>query len=229
MLRNLLFYLYNLDLKKALGASFVLSLFLSVPLIYLLLQREGQIFTEAGRREETTIVDESKVPYPEAPPQIIHIDKFYGKPGDSVLVYGKNFAAAQKESQILLNNQPVSKNDIVYWSDEELEFSLPANVGLYQVSILVNGSRANWYGKVNVFDENTTPEVTLNEKTGFIKVDSKDIKLNIVSLNDNVRVFGTQDFAITTKNIPIELINSSVILVEVLKGGIEIPFKVINQ
>lgn len=229
MLRNFLFYLYNLDLKKALGASFVLSLFLAVPLIYLLLQREGQIFTEAGRREETSIIDESKVPYPDSPPQISHVDKFYGKPGDSVLVYGKNFAAAQKESQILLNNKPVNKSDIVYWSDEELEFSLPATLGLYQVSVLVNGSRSNWYGKLNVFDEDTTPELILNEKTGFIKVDSKDLKLNIVGLNDNIRVFGTQDFSVTTKNIPIEIINSSVLLIEVSKGGIEIPYKVIAQ
>lgn len=228
MLRNLLFNLYNLNLKKALGVSFILSLFLSVPLIYLLLQREGMIFTEAGRedRPPSSIVDESKVPYPELPPQIIYIDKYYGKPGDSILIYGKNFGAAQKDSKILLNNKTVRKDDIVYWSDDEIEFSLPNESSLYQVTVSINGKRTVWDGLLNVFAEDTSPKIVINEKTGFIKAETNDLNLKITALNDNIRVFGTDKFIVNTKSIPIELVNSSILYIEVSKNGVAVPFKV---
>jgi len=229
MLKNLLFTLYNLNIKKAIGVSLLLSLVMAVPLIYLLLQREGQIFTEAGKERPIMLVDESKVPYPTEPPQIVYIDKYYGKPGDSILIYGHNFGAAQKESKVLLNNKAIRKDDVVYWSDEELEISLPGETGLYQITVFVNGNRGLWDGKLNVYSEQTTPVITINEKTGFIKVDDPKIVLEVIALNDNVRVFGTNNYVVKTKNIPIELVNSTILYLGVTREGVTIPYNVSLQ
>ncbi len=228
-MNKLIIFLYNLSFKKIMLVSLILSLIMAVPLVSFLINRETNLFSSASDHGDAVkIVDESLVPYPKEPPVIKHIEKFYGKSGDSIVLLGSNFAAAQKESTILLNNTVLNKNSIAYWSDTEVEVVLPSTQGLFNVSINVNGRSAQWWGKINVYNDLTTESVVINEKGGYIRVFDPKLKVIVYSLTGSVSVFGTNSVEQRKADVPVDLATSNIIDVEVLRNGLPIPFKVVS-
>ncbi len=229
MLQKLIIFFYNLSLKKAVIGLFILSLFLSIPIIYLLSQRDKANFSEAGNNENvSSSIDESLIPYPEYPPKIEHITKFYGKPGDSILILGLNFGQVRKESIVLFNNKPVLKDDIKYWSDNEVEVSLPSKLGIYTVSISVNGKKSTWFGKVYVFNKDTKPVIEIKNDKNFVKV--KDVDSVIAyTVSGSLNVFGTRNIKNIKKEVPLKYTNSNILYIELLKKSKPILFRVIER
>lgn len=222
--------LNNLNLKKAVIAVFVLSLGLSIPLITLLLKNETTIFSSASRedRPEQNILDESKIPYPTEPPQISHVTKFYGRPGDSILIYGKNFGEAQKESFVKIGNTPILRDSVLYWSDNEVEVQLPDTPGLFKVAIDVNGKATTWIGMVNIYTPLTADTLFIDEENNFIRSPNITYELKIFSISGDVKVFGTSNVTQQRLSVPIELADSNILYVELYVNGKLTPFKVEN-
>lgn len=222
--------LNNLNLKKAVIAVFVLSLGLSIPLIALLLKNETTIFSSASKegRPNQNILDESKVPYPTEPPQISHVTKFYGRPGDSILIYGKNFGEAQKESFVKVGNTPILRDQVVYWSDGEVEVELPDTPGLFKVSININGKTSTWIGMVDIYTPLTTTTLFINEESNLIRSPKTSYKLKIFSVSGDVKVFGTSNVTQQRLSVPIELADSNILYIELYINGKLTPFKVEN-
>jgi len=220
--------LNNLNLKKAVIAVFVLSLGLSIPLITLLLKNETTIFSSASNesRPEQNILDESKIPYPTESPQISHVTRFYGRPGDSILIYGKNFGEAQKESFVKIGNTPILKDQVVYWSDGEVEVELPDTPGLFKVSININGKTSTWIGMVNIYTPLTADTLFINEDSNLIRSPNTSYKLKIFSVSGDVKVFGTHNITQQKLSVPIELADSNILYIELYVRGKLTPFKV---
>ena len=226
---KLIIALYNLSYKKIVLVSFLMSLILAIPLVSFLINRETTLFSSASDHgDKVKVIDESLVPYPTEPPVIKHVEKFYGKSGDSIVLLGSNFANAQKDSVIKLNSNILSKSNIAYWSDNEIEIILPSKEGLYSISLIVNGKSSKWWGNINVYNELTTESVMINEKGGYIRVFDPKLKVIIYSLTGNVSVFGTSNIEQKKVNVPVDLATSNIIDLEIIKNGLPIPFKVVN-
>lgn len=222
-------FLNNLSFKKVIFFSFVFSLVLSVPLISFLIKNETTIFSSASNRpEQKQILDESLVPYPKEPPVISQIEKFYGKSGDSIVILGKNFADAQKESFVYIGNFAIPKENTLYWSDSEVEVILPSLSGIYNVKISVNNKSSVWDYKLNVYNELTTESILVDEKNNFIRVFDPTLSLTVYSIKGNVGVLGTQNFKNESASTPVDLASSNIISVLVYKNGVLVPYKVAN-
>jgi hypothetical protein len=220
--------LHNLSLKKAVVSVFALSLVLAIPLITLLLTNETTIFTGASESDRPTqeIVDESKIPYPKEPPQVIHVTKFYGRPGDSVLIYGENFGQAQKESAVFIGNTKVEKPDVLYWSDTEIEIALPDAPGTQKLSVNVNGNQSTWFGRVNIYTQLTENVLFIDESESLIRSPNSNYDIKVYSINGNVNVFGAGEVEQEARNIPLDLTDSNILYVELSTRGRILPFKV---
>jgi len=225
MFQRFIIFWNNFSLKKALALVLILSLFLSVPVVFVLQQRENTLFSFAGDESSKNVVDESLIPYPSNPPVVINVVKFYGRPGDSVLIYGDNFGDARKESQIMLNNEQLPVSLINYWSDKEVEFSLPSKNGLFNVSVLVNGKESTWFGKIDIYGDLTVDSIQIDTTNNIIKV-SQPYSLDVYTATGKVDVMGTDLVNIVEKNIPLDFLDSGIIYVKLVKGGISVPFKV---
>lgn len=206
--------LNNLNLKKAALAVFVLSLGLSVPLITLLLKNETTIFSSASVGDNQQVIDESTIPYPSEPPQINHVTKFYGRPGDSILIYGKNFGDAQKESFVKIGDTPITKENILYWSNEEIEVSLPDKEGLHKLMVEINGNSSTWIGRINIYTPLTANVLFINDAENFIRSPNGNFSLKVYSISGEVRVFGVKDVQQQKLSVPIELADSNILYIE---------------
>lgn len=219
--------LNNLNIKKALLAVFLLSITLSIPIIALLLKNESSIFTSASvSNDVSNEIDESKIPYPTSPPSIVHVTKFYGRPGDSILIYGQNFGEAQKESSIRLGSSIIPKSDVLYWSDTEIEFALPDNEGMQKLSVNVNGNETTWYGRVNVYTSLTPDVLFMDESENFIRVPNSNYDLRIYTISGEANVFGTEKVDIVKRQVPLDLADSNILYVELIKNGRMTNYKV---
>lgn len=227
---KLIIFLNNLSFKKIVLSSFIISLILAVPLVSILISNETNLFSSASNRpEQKKILDESLVPYPSEPPELIHVEKFYGKSGDSIVLLGKNFAEAQKESLVYLGDTAVSKTNTVYWSDNEVEVLLPSAQGYFSAKIVVNNKSASWWGKVNIYNELTPESILIDEKNNFIRVFDPTLSLVVHSLNGRVGVLGTTQVEQRLVSAPIDLITTNILNVEVIKNGVAIPYKVVSS
>ena len=226
MKNKLIIFLYNLSLKKALGFVLILSIFLSIPVISVLLQREKTLFSLAGNNVSTEEkVDESLIPYPIVGPEVYLVDKFYGKPGDSVLIYGKNFGEVRKESEIHLNKIALDRSLINFWSDGELEFVIPEGVGVFTVSVWINGNEASWFGKLNVFDSSVNDKLSIDIVNKVIMVSNPEYFLTIYSLNDvEYTVIGTDNHNFVKRSLPLDIVNSDILYIDLVIGGNSVPF-----
>jgi hypothetical protein len=228
--RNIVIALHNLSFKKTFLAVFILSLGLSIPLITVLLKNETTIFSQASVSDRTMQEDinQAQVPYPKDPPQIMHVTKFYGKPGDSILIFGKNFGRAKKESTVFLGNKKVRDSEILYWSDEEIEIALPDNPGVHKIAVDVNQKKSIWFGKVNIYTTLTPDILFIDEHNDFIRSPNKTYDLKVYTLAGNIKIFGAGDITQEKRQVPLELIESDILYVEVMKDGKVVPFKVEN-
>ena len=229
MFQKAIIFFYNLSLKRAVLVLFVFSLFLSVPLIYLLSQREKSNFSEAGNNEKVgSTVDESLIPYPEDPPKVVQVTRFYGKPGDSILILGENFGQVRKESQVLFNNKPIFEDDIKYWSDNEIEVALPSQKGVYSIGVSINNKKSFWFGKVYVYDNNTSPVVEIKHDKNFVKVKG-DYTVVAYTVSGKINVFGTRNIKNIKKDIPLKYTDSNILFLELLKDSKPILFRVVEN
>lgn len=225
MFQRFIVYWHNLSIKQALGLVVVFSIFLSVPLTYLVIQREQNIFSFADNTpNEQQEIDESLVPYPTEPPKIFHVEKFYGKPGDSVLIYGENFGEVQKESRVYLNDTPLDRSTTAYWSDNEIEFSLPAKPGIYTVTVLVNNNSAGWWGRVNIYDDLTATKISLSDETSIVTVPNSSFTATVYTVNGNATVLGTPFYEIKIEPSAYNYSSSNILYVELRQNDILVPF-----
>lgn len=228
LMKRLLVFLYNLSIKKLLFTGVFLSLLLTVPLIALLLKNETTIFSDASIEGDNLVsqVDESQIPYPSEPPSIELVTKYYGRGGDSVLILGDNFGEAQKESKVILGINSLSKENIAYWSNEEIEISLPQQPGVYPVTVNINGNTASWWGKVVVYNELTPNAIFVDERVSLIRVTDPSVNLKIHSVTGDIKVLGSPNFVNNTNTVPLNLTDSNILYVEMTKAGAVIPFRV---
>lgn len=227
---KLIIFLNNLSFKKIILTSFILSLVLSLPLVSFLISNETSMFSSASNRpEQKKLLDESLVPYPTEPPELKHVEKFYGKSGDSVVFLGKNFAEAQKESLVYIGDTPLDRSSTLYWSDSEVEVLLPSLEGYYNAKIVVNNKTATWWGKVNIYNELTSESILIDEKNNFIRVFDPTLSVIVHSLNGRVGVLGTTQVEQRVVNAPVDLVSTNILNVELLKNGVAIPYKVVSS
>src|SRR3989344_4713702 len=202
MKNKLIIFLYNLSLKKALGFVLILSIFLSIPVISVLLQREKTLFSLAGNNVST----EEKV-------------------DESLLIYGKNFGEVRKESEIHLNKIALDLSLINFWSDGELEFVIPEGVGVFTVSVWINGNEASWFGKLNVFDSSVNDKLSIDIGNKVIMASNPEYFLTIYSFNDiEYKVIGTDNHNFVKRSLPLDIVNSDILYIDLVIGGNSVPF-----
>jgi len=229
-----LIYFYNLDVKKAYSAVLMLAFLLSIPLVYALnvYGNQSRFYTSADYDDLIVRVDDEINPdlvrYPKEAPQVVNVAKYFARKGDSVLIYGNWFGKIQKDSQVLLNNQPIDKSDIRFWANNEIEFSVPANEGVFTVGVNINGKKANWEGKLNVFNDSTQESVKMKGNT--IISNNPNLQIKTVSVkNLNLQNFKTNKQRVISLDEELYDTNSDIIDVQVGKNGKTIPFKVITE
>ncbi len=152
-----------LSWKKIVGFNLVIFLALMVPLSVKLSQERADTRSSAANN---TIPSPTPVPnYPNQPPKIERVSLFYGKPGDTVVIWGKNFGDYKWEkSKIYVGNREVGDKQVVRWSDKVIEAEIPEDAQTGKVWVRINNKQASWQGTLLVYDR-FSAEVGL-EKAG---------------------------------------------------------------
>lgn len=210
--------------------SFILAVSFAIPLVYTLLQNEKSIFSEAARtREKVEIADENTVPYPTEAPEIIYVTRFYGKMNDSIVIFGKNFGRAQKASKVFVGDVELGKTSTLYWSDDEIEVTLPSISKLLRVGVNINNNSAFWKFKLNGFDDLTKESLFINYKENFIRTTDSSVLLKVYYAKLKPVVYGTTKVEFIENSVPEDFLQDTIVNVEMFKNDSPVNFKVLEQ
>ncbi len=148
--------------KRVVAFNVFLLLVLVIPLSVRLAQEDTENRSSAAEFE---LPSPTPLPsYPALPPRLERVTLFYGKPGDAVVLLGKNFGDYQWESEVYVGGAKVEQGQVVRWSDGIVEVQIPEGARTGNVWIVVNGKRADWNGSLFLYDFATSLRV------GFTKI-----------------------------------------------------------
>ena len=160
---KILHWFYKLSWKKMVGFSMFLLILGAMPLA-----REAAVNPTRTRSEAALLTPKpqeitTEFETPKGPPKIYLVDHFFGRVGDAVLIHGENLGGFHQSSWVNLGGKKVTKDDIVAWTGNYIEFKVPvtATSGIVEVSIL--GQRTSSPVMFFVTDENTETELRLVE------------------------------------------------------------------
>lgn len=141
----------QLSWKRVIGFNVVLFVLLIVPLSVRLAQQDTE--NRSGAAGEVGVPEVTPPPdYPVAPPKIDRVSMFFGKKGDTVVVFGSNFGAYQWGSKVFLGNVEAPVDSIVRWSNNVLEVKIPETARTGKVWVVVNSQKADWEGSLLLYD-----------------------------------------------------------------------------
>lgn len=144
-----------LSWKMVIGFNLLLLVALAIPLSVNLTQKKS--LDNRSNAANDTIPSATPIPnYPKQPPTIDRVTLFYGKPGDTVVILGKNFGAYPwNKSKLYVGNVGVSKQNIIKWSDKIIEASIPEGAVTGKVWLRINGRTAVWPGTLLIYNPNS--------------------------------------------------------------------------
>ncbi|MBU1085494.1 MAG: hypothetical protein ABIJ43_05005, partial [Candidatus Beckwithbacteria bacterium] len=158
---KILHWFYKLSWKKIVGFSMFLLILAAMPLA-----REVAVNPTRTRSEASLLTPKpqeitKEFETPKGPPQIYLVDHFFGKVGDAVLIHGENLGGVHKNSWVSLGGKKITRDDLVSWTGDYIEFKVPVDAisGVVEISIL--GQRTSWEGIFFVTDEKTSTELRL--------------------------------------------------------------------
>lgn len=76
--------------------------------------------------------------YPSGPPKIDVIEYFFAKPGDQVRLRGLNFGSSSSNSTLIIGASSVPADHILRWTDDHIDFTVPADIKSNPVLLVVN-------------------------------------------------------------------------------------------
>ncbi len=118
-----------------------------------------------------------KPDYPSAPPHIDRVGYFFGKPGDTIVIYGNNFGDNQWDSRIFVGNADAS-DSVVRWTNSIIEAKIPYSARTGKVWVVVNKEPSTWDGNLLVISRINKTSI------GFDKTSTDKWQLVIDSIND---------------------------------------------
>jgi hypothetical protein len=151
MLKRLINKIDEIRFRDFLSYSFVFAILFAIPLSVVVAQRET--YKRAGASNDSfseLSIDENQVPYPNLPPYIKDVQKQYGKIGDSIVIMGENFGDLQKQSTITIGGALLSKEEIPYWSNNQIEAVIPERASDGIVEVEINNRSSKWNGVLTI-------------------------------------------------------------------------------
>lgn len=159
----------NLSWQKLTTITVLIAIALVIPVSVWYVQQETRVGSKAFFPKPDPIVPGKKYGFPsEGDPQITLVWPFLGKVGDSVLIYGNNLGNNPLDKSLSLGSQKVIEQDILRWTPELIEFVIPQNSTIGQVSLTVAGKTSSWPFPFTIYNLETKTQVT--ESNNVIKV-----------------------------------------------------------
>lgn len=160
--RRVLLWFYRLSWKKLLGFS---AFALVVAIIPLALQSAGE---RTRTRSEAALITKqqpisTEFVTPKGPPEVYLVDHFFGKSDDAVLIHGANLGGFDSRTSVTLAGQTIPQDNLVTWTEDYIEFKLPAGARSGKISVNILGQTAEWPGTFWVVDANSPAEVRLEK------------------------------------------------------------------
>lgn len=230
---------------KKLGFYFSLftlgSLILALLLAIYLVQKQTRLPSKASLQKPVEIEKSSLWPnippfYPQEPPQIKMVAPFFAKSKDSVLISGLNFGQYPFESQVYFGKAAVPKENILHWSDTEIEVLAPSiapsiSSSPLSIKIIVNNQQSVWPFPFDLYNQETPVvfDFQTNEAAEFFPLitPSSSFKLKIFRSNAITNDIETEEYDIgkETSLAPLKKI-SGIISISLLDSlGNLLPFK----
>ncbi len=149
--------------KRVVSFNLLLLVALVIPLSVKLTQENADNRSNAANN---VIPSATPIPnYPKQAPQIERVTLFYGKPGDTVVLLGKNFGAFPwDKSQVFVGNKKIKKEGIVRWKDKVVEVEIPEGAVTGKVWIRINGKTSVWPGTLLIYNPTTSGKIGLDKQ-----------------------------------------------------------------
>jgi len=161
--------LQRTSFKQIAALTLVAGLVLATPVTVWVSQQETKLASQAFFEKPDPIVPVEKHGNPpKDQPQISLVWPFLGKPGDAVLIEGKNFGDNPKNRKIVVNNKQVPEEYIHKWEPNLIEFLVPEGAKSGNIYLEAGGKRADWKYFFTVYYLDTQVQVT--EKDDIVDV-----------------------------------------------------------
>ncbi len=148
-----------LSWKRIVAFNVVLLLVLVVPISVRLAQEDTENRSSAA--EEVPIVTPPPN-YPASLPRIERVSMFFGKVGDTIVIFGANFGDYQWGSRVYVGESEVIKENVVRWSNNILEVKIPESARTGAVWVSINNQEARWEGSLLLYDVARAAQVGLS-------------------------------------------------------------------
>ncbi len=139
----------TLTWKRIVGFNIALFVVLIVPISVRLAQEDTENRSSAA--EEAPVI----VPppnYPSEAPKIERVSAFFGKTGDTIVIFGSNFGEYQWGSEVYVGSVLAPAEGVVRWSDKVIEVKIPDGARTGQVYVKINAREARWDGSLLLYD-----------------------------------------------------------------------------
>jgi len=149
-------FLNNLNLKSIIAINIFSAILIFIPLTLVLSQRQTKITGKAFLPAPTVVLlPPSPTPTPplitpSGTSEITSVNPFYGKVGDSVIIYGKNFGS--QKDLVFFGNIPTT--EIKSWQDNKIHALVPAGATSGLIKIKIASLEYNTKYNFIVFDKN---------------------------------------------------------------------------
>ncbi len=152
----------TLTWKRVIGFNLLVLVVLVIPLSVKLTQENADNRSNAANN---VIPSATPIPnYPLKAPRLERVSLFFGKPGDTIVLLGKNFGDFPWErSHVFVGNREIKKKDIVKWSDKMIEVTIPEGANSGKVWLRINGKQAVWDGELLVYDPIKSGKIGLSK------------------------------------------------------------------
>lgn len=116
----------QLSYKTSLVLSLGIMILLFLPILVFVVQNRTSITSKAAVVAPTpTPFVKAYGPLPTAAPTIAAVRPWIGKPGDTIIIEGKNFGMNPPDSRLAIGGVVLNENDIVDWMDTRIEAVIP--------------------------------------------------------------------------------------------------------
>lgn len=157
-MENILEKIDQLSYKASLILSVGLTVLLLLPVLLFVVQQQTHITSRAGVVEPTpTPLAKTYGELPAGIPVITRVWPWVGKPGDTIIIEGKNFGTNPPDSRIAIGNIVVDESAIVDWTDTRIELVLPTGAPSGETLELRIGTYPIVQSLPLVFYDNDTP------------------------------------------------------------------------
>lgn len=216
---KLLNLLDQISFKTMLALTVIIGLLVSIPVTIIVLRQKTQTESKAFFEKPAPIVVTKEYGQPsQGDPIITLVWPFLGKIGDSVLIEGNNFGNNPIDKSLWVGNLKISEDDIVKWTPNLIEFTLPNGCRSGLVRLAVAGKQTQWPYFFTIYSLDTKTQVTENDDIVRVLNGPAEGKVEIYFQNGDK----IEDNNFTGISVPHD---NAIISVKVLdKAGQSIPF-----